>query len=146
MKIEFNPDKIRYLIKDAERNEKDFKKKDFLRKVGISAPAFDAIQDGRSVPKVTTLSAIADYFKKDINFFFNIDQNENPVESKVNFTGESQTLLKRFEELVVENSQLKARLENYTSSSREGYTLSNVQDSIAAEPATELNTDQTHPN
>lgn len=137
----FNCNKIKHLIKQAEREDEKFKKKDFLKAIDLSAPSYNAIEQGTSVPKVTTLWNIAQYFGKDMNYFFDMDEIIISKETKVNITSSDSILLRRVEQLAIENSKLKEELElikSAESASSKRYPLSNVQDNNVAEPEIEL--------
>ena len=143
----FNHSKIRHLYNEAERNNKNFKKKDFLKEIGMTAPSYDAIEQGNSVPKVSTLWSIAKYFGKDMNYFFDLEEKIIQKESKVEFINPDSLLLKRVEELAIENSKLKEENEALKRGEpARRYTMPDVQNFSAAEPEVELKTPHSQTN
>lgn len=139
--IVFNPNKIRRLITERRNVDKQFRQTDFLKEVKLSLPGLNNILEGKSVPGVDTLIRIANYFGKDLNFF--CDLEETVIQNTdVNVTDANEYLVNRFEEVIIENSQLKIenkrlnqKLEEYTSSEPKEYSVQNVQTlSVAEKP------------
>lgn len=71
----FNPHKIRKLIDERKLSEKTFTKTKLLAAINLSSPSLNNIINGDSLPRIDTLEAIANYFKVDMNYFF--DQYES---------------------------------------------------------------------
>lgn len=76
--IVFNPLIIKTLINEKRNSDKSFRQVDFLKEVKLSLPGLNNILEGKSYPGVDTLIRIANYFKKDMNYFFDsFDQTQN---------------------------------------------------------------------
>lgn len=107
--------------------------------MGLPISTLNNIKSGLSKPSVDKLEAIALYFNVDMNYFFDIKPLEKPKNSEeVKVLDGNEYLLKRFEELVAENTTLKARLEAYEKQDLTSYSLQNVPNLKAAEPSTKL--------
>jgi transcriptional regulator with XRE-family HTH domain len=72
--MQFKPQKIRELLNERKLNDKKFTQGSFLKEVDISLPTLQSILECSSSPNVKTLMKIANYFGKDMNFFFTDDE------------------------------------------------------------------------
>lgn len=133
----FNPLKIRELINDRKLSDKKFSMKKFCESIGITNAALMGILERGAMPKVSTLENIANYFEKDMNYFFDIQTKKIQIESvNVKMTDGNEYILKRFEELIEENTKLTIRVKELEG--RKKYTLPDVPVSHAAEAQVEL--------
>lgn len=131
--IVFNPDKIRILINEKHNSDRKFRQTLFLKEIDLSATALKNILDGKSAPSINTLISIANYFGKDINYFCDLPEIKI---SNVKITDGIEYIVKRFEELIEENTKLTIRVKELEG--RKKYTLPDVPVSHAAEAQVEL--------
>lgn len=66
----FKAHKISTLINERKLIDKKFSYVSFCKEIKLSIPGLNNIIEGKSNPKVNTLEAIANYFKVDMNYFF----------------------------------------------------------------------------
>lgn len=104
--IKFNPAKIRNLINERRKSDVTFRQGRFLEEIKLSLTGLNKILDGKSEPGVETLSRIASYFGKDMNYFFDLPEVKFE-QQKSNDNAFNELFAKRFEELIVENTYLK---------------------------------------
>lgn len=104
---------------------------------GLSDNMIGRLERGESIPSLESLPVFAKRYKKDMNYFFDIETAKSEI-PEVIITDGNEFMTRRFEELVRENSEMKFRIEMYEKSTREGYTMPNVPDLKAAEPKFEL--------
>lgn len=131
--IVFNPNKIRILINEKHNSDRNFRQTVFLKEIDLSATALKNILDGKSAPSINTLISIANYFGKDINYFCDLPEIKI---SNVKITDSIEYIVKRFEELIEENTKLTIRVKELEG--RKKYTLPDVPVSHAAEAQVEL--------
>lgn len=135
----FNYSKINNLVDYSQNEKKTLTIQQIADKIGVSKTQFDNYRSGRSMPTVDMLEKIAIYFGKDMNYFFD---TMIPIEVQkpdpVIITDANEYIMKRFEELVAENTLLKKKVEEYEISNSASYTLQNVPVTTAAEPKIEL--------
>ena len=80
---------------------------------------------------------MAKYFGVDMNYFFDFDTKKVEVESvKIKMTDGNEYLLKRFEELVAENTRLSDRVKELEGAKK--YSLPDVQTTKVADKSIEL--------
>jgi transcriptional regulator with XRE-family HTH domain len=128
----FKFNRINTLLDERKKKEKTLTVQEVSNIVGMSKAMFDKVRYGNSKPTVEVLERIAIYFEKDMNFFFDIPcANVNVQEVIPEF------ILKRFEELVVENNKLKEKVETLEANKK--YRMSSSSSSMVAEPQTKLN-------
>lgn len=142
--IKFNPDKIRNLINERRRSDTTFRQGRFLEEIKLSLTGLNKILDGKSEPGVDTLSRIASYFGKDMNYFF--DNIASPEEmSRIEGTvTNNEFLLNRIEKMAVQINKLEEELKDYRSNEDTSYTLQNVPHFKTPKTETKLKkTDQT---
>lgn len=135
----FNYSKINNLVGYFQNEKKSLTIQQIADKIGVSKTQFDNYRSGRSMPTVDMLEKIAIYFGKDMNYFFDSMisiEVQKPDTAKI--TDANEYIMKRFEELVAENTLLKKKVEEYEISNNTSYTLQNVPIVTAAEPKTEL--------
>lgn len=104
--IKFNPAKIRNLMNERRKSDETFRQGRFLEEIKLSLTGLNKILDGKSEPGVETLSRIASYFGKDMNYFFDLPEVKFEHQ-KSNDNAFNELFAKRFEELIVENTYLK---------------------------------------
>lgn len=109
------------------------------KEMGLPISTFNNIKNGLSKPAVDKLEIIARYFNVDMNYFFDIEPmiNNKKIENFRIVDG-NEYMTRRFEELIIENTKLKEKVEAYEKVQEKSYTLQNVPDLNAAEPATKL--------
>lgn len=113
------------------------------KEMGISISTLNNMKSGISSPAVDKLEVVAKYFGVDFSYFFdNIDDNKSNAIYKL--TEATDYFIKRFEELVAENIELKNKVKEYEEAQITSYEMHEVQDLKVAEPASKLKkTDQT---
>lgn len=79
----FNPQKIKTLINERKLVDSKFTLGELCVKIELSAPGLNNIMEGKSIPKVTTLEMIADYFGVSMNYFFEKGNEESKKISSV---------------------------------------------------------------
>lgn len=134
--MKYNKLKLIQLIGEWQKKHKETYDSIALS-VGLSANMVGLINNGKSIPSVDSLGKFAEYFGKDINYFYDIETPALTTPS-VKITEGNDYLLKRFEEIAEENGRLKERLKKYEEDSRENYTVQNVPNLKAAEPNVKL--------
>ena len=130
--MEYNKKKlIDLLLSDKKSN----KQKSF--ETGVSDNMIGRLERGESIPSLESLPIWAKRYKKDFNYFFDIETTKTEAE-EVKITDANEFLLTRFEEVVRENAEMKIKIEMYEKSSRAEYTMPDVPTYSAAEPKKEL--------
>lgn len=131
--------KIDKLINSMQLSRKGLTIQDIANEIGMSISTLNKIKSGLNCPSVDTLETIARYFGVDMNYFFDIEISAPEVkEVSVRMTDGNEYILKRFEELVAENTLLKSKLELYERNGSNEYPLPDVQNNIAAESKPKL--------
>jgi len=134
----FNPQKISKLINERKLIDKKFTLTSLYPKIGITGPGLNDIIIGKSIPKVTTLEAIAIEFGVDMNYFFDLEEKKTVQTEHVKIIDGNEYILRRFEEVIQENAILKHKLEAYELDMRENYSMQNVPNLKVAEHSVEL--------
>jgi len=106
------------------------------QKTGVSDGMIGRICRGESIPSLDTLPLFAEFYGKDINYFFDLEEIKNT--GPVKLTDGNEYILRRFEEVVKENAILNHKLEAYELDMRENYSMPNVPNLKVAEPPVEL--------
>ena len=106
------------------------------QKTGVSDGMIGRICRGESIPSLDTLPLFAEYYGKDINFFFDLEEKKSVDGIKI--TDGNEYLLNRFEEVVKENTLLKHKLEAYEDYDNKSYSLPDVPNYKVAEAPVEL--------
>lgn len=105
--------------------------------MGIPLSTLNNIKSGIAIPGVDKLEIMAKYFGVDMNYFFDFDTKKVEVESvKIKMTDGNEYLLKRFEELVAENTRLSDRVKELEGAKK--YSLPDVQTTKVAESSVKL--------
>lgn len=105
--------------------------------MGIPLSTLNNIKSGIAIPGVDKLEIMAKYFGVDMNYFFDFDTKKVEVESvKIKMTDGNEYLLKRFEELVAENTRLSDRVKELEGAKK--YSLPDVQTTKVADKSIEL--------
>jgi len=120
---------INKLIEDIQREDSKIRVQDIANEMNISKGMLDQVKSGRSNPTVDTAEKIARYFKKDMNYFFDLEATEASVQIVT-----PEFLLKRYEELVIENGKLNDRVKDLEGSKK--YSKSSVPSLMVADPQT----------
>lgn len=129
----FNNLKIKLLIEEMQSIKKNIRIQDIANEIGIAKGSLENYRDGFSKPTVEMLEKIANYFKVDMNYFFD---NEAIIKSDIKLTEAPEYILKRFEELVSENTTLKIRIKELEGIKK--YSSKEVTNLKAAEPEAKL--------
>ena len=71
----FKPQRINDLINERKLSNRKFTKTQLLKAINLTAPSLHNILTGTSLPRIDTLEDLANFFKVDMNYFF--DQYES---------------------------------------------------------------------
>lgn len=72
----FNHHRINTLMTQYKLKNKKFTKQELCEHIGLSPVGLDSIISGKSNPKINNLEKIADFFKVDMNYFFDQYQSK----------------------------------------------------------------------
>ncbi|GEM_PF-6583262 len=108
------------------------------QKTGVSDGMIGRISRGESIPSLDTLPLFAEYYGKDMNFFFDIEEKKEVKISPVKITEGDEYIRKRFEEVMQENGVLKYKLDTYAKAEGKKYTLQDVPAIKVAETQAKL--------
>lgn len=104
-------------------------------KVFLHSNMVGKIVRGESIPSLESLPHFAEYYKKDMNFFFDIESTAESNTPSVQMVT-PEFLLKRYEELVLENGKLKDRVNELEGNKK--YSNPSGTSLMVADPQTQL--------
>lgn len=104
--------KINKLIELKKKSKSGITIQEMADEMGMPISTFNNIKQGLAKPSIEKVEIIARYFGVDMNYFFDMETKAPEVkEVSVRMTDGNEYILKRFEELVAENTLLKSKLE-----------------------------------
>ena len=135
----FISSRIDTLVENKKRANKGITIQDMANEMKMSLSTFNKIKSGQVKPGIDSLEVIARYFGVDMNHFFDIEPMAKEEKTgNVRVIDGNEYMTRRFEELIIENTKLKQKVEAYEKVQEKSYALQNVPDLNAAEPATKL--------
>lgn len=132
----FNPYKIIELENERKAKDKKFTVSKLLKFVDITAPAYTAIKEGKSMPRVSILHKIAVFYDVDMNYFFT-DMKSIEKETYKITDATTEFLVNRIENQAIRITELETQVRMNEARNKQ-YSMQDVQDNQAAEPTAKL--------